>query len=75
MNFPNPWITILSFVYIFILGIGSFLFSRKAVYIYLDLVKNKIFLKTLEPFVGSICFISAFGTGLYILYYFIILIT
>jgi hypothetical protein len=75
MNFPNPWVTILSFVYIFLLGIGSFLFSRNTVKFYLEKFKDKVFLKSLEPIVGSIVFIGSFGSGLFILYQFILLIT
>lgn len=75
MNFPNPWVTILSFIYIFLLGIGSFLFSRKTVEIYLEKFKDKVFSKLLEPIVGSIVFIGSFGFGLFILYQFILLIT
>ncbi|NDB56205.1 hypothetical protein EB155_09670, partial [archaeon] len=61
MNFPNPWVTILSFIYIFLLGIGSFLFSKKSVEIYLEKFKDKVLIKLLEPIVGSIVFISSFG--------------
>ena len=71
MVFPNPWITILSFVYIFLLGIGSFLVSKVIVNNYLDIFKENNFLKSLEPIVGSIGFISSFGGGLLILYYFL----
>ena len=73
MVFPNPWITILSFVYIFLLGIGSFLVSKVIVNNYLDIFKENNFLKSLEPIVGSIGFISSFGGGLLILYYFLTL--
>ena len=73
MVFPNPWITILSFVYIFILGIGSFLVSKVFVNKYLDIFKVNNFLKSLEPIIGSIGFISSFGGGLLILYYFLTL--
>ena len=73
MVFPNPWITILSFVYIFLLGIGSFLVSRVIVSNYLDKFKDNNFLKSLEPIIGSIGFISSFGGGLLILYYFLTL--
>ena len=75
MNFPNPWVTILSFIYIFLLGIGSFLFSKKSVETYLEKFKDKVLIKLLEPIVGSIVFISSFGFGLFILYQFILLIT
>ena len=73
MVFPNPWITILSFVYIFLLGIGSFLVSKVIVNKYLDRIKDNNFLKSLEPIIGSIGFISSFGGGLLILYYFLTL--
>lgn len=73
MVFPNPWITILSFVYIFLLGIGSFIVSKVIVSNYLDLFKDNNFLKSLEPIIGSIGFISSFGGGLLILYYFLTL--
>lgn len=73
MVFPNPWITILSFVYIFLLGIGSFLVSKIIVNNYLDKFKDSNFLKSLEPIIGSIGFISSFGGGLLILYYFLTL--
>lgn len=73
MVFPNPWITILSFVYIFLLGIGSFLVSKVFVNKYLDIFKDNNFLKSLEPIIGSIGFISSFGGGLLILYYFLTL--
>lgn len=73
MVFPNPWITILSFVYIFLLGIGSFLVSRVIVSNYLDRFKDNNLLKSLEPIIGSIGFISSFGGGLLILYYFLTL--
>lgn len=73
MVFPNPWITILSFVYIFLLGIGSFLVSKVFVNKYLNIFKDNNFLKSLEPIIGSIGFISSFGGGLLILYYFLTL--
>ena len=73
MVFPNPWITILSFVYIFLLGIGSFLVSKVIVNKYLDRFKDNNFLKYLEQVIGSIGFISSFGGGLLILYYFLTL--
>lgn len=73
MVFPNPWITILSFVYIFLLGIGSYLVSKVIVSNYLDKFKDNNFFKSLEPIIGSIGFISSFGGGLLILYYFLTL--
>ncbi len=71
MNFPNPWITILSFVYIFFNGFIAFQFSRKIVDIYLEKFNTKFF-KSLEPLIGSLGFIGTFGGGLLILYFFII---
>ena len=67
MNFPNPWITILSFVYIFFNGFIAFQFSRKIVDIYLEKFNTKFF-KSLEPLIGSLGFIGTFGGGLLILY-------
>ena len=63
MNFPNPWITILSFVYIFFNGFIAFQFSRKIVDIYLEKFNTKFF-KSLEPLIGSLGFIGTFGGGL-----------
>ena len=74
MNFPNPWITILSFVYIFFNGFIAFQVSRKVVGIYLDKFNTKFF-KSLEPIIGSLGFIGTFGGGLLVLYFFIINIT
>ena len=71
MNFPSPWITILTFVAIFFSGFFSFLFSRKTVDLYLSKVETK-FLKSLEPLIGSIGFVLSFGLSLLILYFFII---
>jgi hypothetical protein len=71
MNFPSPWITILTFVAIFFSGFFSFMFSKKTVELYLSKVETK-FLKSLEPLIGSIGFVSSFGFSLLILYYFII---
>ena len=71
MNFPNPWITILSFVYIFFNGFIAFQICRKLVEVYLEKFNTKFF-KTLEPIIGSLGFIGSFGGGLLILYYFII---
>ena len=65
MNFPSPWITILTFVAIFFSGFFSFMFSKKTVELYLSKVETK-FLKSLEPLIGTI------GLSLLILYYFII---
>jgi hypothetical protein len=72
MYFPNPWITIFSFVYIFLAGIFGFKFSKKIVEIYLSKINSNKFLKSLEPVVGSIGFIFGFGINLIILYFFII---
>ena len=71
MNFPSPWITILTFVATFFSGFFSFIFSKKTVELYLSKVETK-FLKSLEPLIGSIGFVSSFGLCLLILYYFII---
>ena len=74
MNFPNPWITILSFVYIFFNGFFAFQLSSKIVEVYLEKFNSKFF-KSLEPIIGSLGFIGSFGGGLLILYLFIINIT
>ena len=74
MNFPNPWITILSFVYIFFNGFFAFQISRKIVEVYLEKFNSKFF-KSLEPIIGSSGFIGSFGGGLLILYILIINIT
>tara|TARA_B100000900_G_scaffold375282_1_gene357160 strand:+ start:35 stop:259 length:225 start_codon:yes stop_codon:yes gene_type:complete len=71
MNFPSPWITILTFVAIFFSGFFSFIFSKKTVDLYLDNVETK-FLKSLEPIIGTVGFVSSFGLSLVILYYFIV---
>lgn len=74
MNFPSPWITILTFVAIFFSGFFSFIFSRKTIDLYLKNVETK-FLKSLEPIIGTIGFVSSFGLSLVILYYFIIFVS
>ena len=74
MNFPSPWITILTFVAIFFSGIFSFIFSKKTVDLYLDNVETK-FLKSLEPIIGTVGFVSSFGLSLVILYYFIVFVS
>ena len=74
MNFPSPWITILTFVAIFFSGFFSFIFSKKTVDIYLDNVETK-FLKSLEPIIGTVGFVSSFGLSLVILYYFIVFVS
>ena len=71
MNFPSPWIPILTFVAIFFSGFFSFIFSKKTVDLYLSKAETK-FLKSLEPLIGSIGFVLSFGLSLLILYYFII---
>ena len=71
MNFPSPWITILTFVAIFFSGFFSFIFSKKTVDLYLSKVETK-FLKSLEPLIGTIGFVLSFGLSLLILYFFII---
>lgn len=74
MNFPSPWITILTFVAIFFSGFFSFIFSRKIIDLYLKNVETK-FLKSLEPIIGTIGFVSSFGLSLVILYYLIIFVS
>ena len=74
MNFPNPWISFLSFVYIYINGYVSFRLSKKIVDIYLENFNSKFF-KSIEPIVGILGFVGSFGAGLLILYNFIISIT
>ena len=74
MNFPSPWITILTFVAIFFSGFFSFIFSKKTVDLYLDNVKT-IFLKSIYPIIGTVGFVSSFGLSLVILYYFIVLVS
>ena len=75
MYFPNPWITIFSFVYIFLAGIFGFKFSKKIVELYLSNIKTSKFLKSLEPVVGSIGFIFGFGINLIFLYFFIVYVS
>jgi hypothetical protein len=74
MNFPSPWITILTFVAIFFSGFFSFIFSKKTVDLYLDNVETK-FLKSLEPIIGTVGFVSSFGLSLVILYNFIVFVS
>ncbi|MBA4811894.1 MAG: hypothetical protein H2033_03570 [Candidatus Actinomarinales bacterium] len=74
MNFPSPWITILTFVAIFFSGFFSFIFSKKTVDLYLDNVETK-FLKSLEPIIGTVGFVFSFGLSLVILYYFIVFVS
>jgi len=74
MNFPSPWITILTFVAKFFSGFFSFILSKKTVDLYLDNVETK-FLKSLEPIIGTVGFVSSFGLSLVILYYFIIFVS
>ena len=74
MNFPSPWITILTFVAIFFSGFFSFIFSKKTVDLYLDNVETK-FLKSLEPIIGTVGFVSSFGLSLVMLYYFIVFVS
>jgi hypothetical protein len=74
MNFPNPWISFLSFIYIYVNGYVSFKLSKKIVDFYLENFKSRFF-KSLEPIVGVLGFIGTFGAGLLILYNFIISIT
>jgi hypothetical protein len=74
MNFPSPWITILTFVAIFFSGFFSFIFSKKTVDLYLSNVETK-FLKSLEPIIGTVGFVSSFGLSLVILYFFIVFVS
>jgi hypothetical protein len=74
MNFPSPWITILTFVAIFFSGFFSFIFSKKTVDLYLGNVDTK-FLKSLEPIIGTVGFVSSFGLSLVILYFFIVFVS
>ena len=52
MNFPSPWITILTFVAIFFSGFFSFMFSKKSVELYLSKVETK-FLDTAKTLKGE----------------------
>ena len=74
MNFPSPWITILTFVAIFFSGFFSFIFSKKTVDLYLGNVDTK-FLKSLELIIGTVGFVSSFGLSLVILYFFIVFVS
>ena len=66
MNYVNPWLSLMSFVYFIVAGV-SFSLSKRLVEIYLEKVETK-FLKSLEPIVGSITFCGFFGISLIILY-------
>ncbi len=68
MNFVNPWLSLMSFVYFIVAGFASFSLSKRLVEIYLEKVETK-FLKSLEPIVGTVTFCSSFGMSLIILYY------
>ena len=68
MNFVNPWLSLMSFVYFIVAGVFSFVFSKRLVVFYLEKVETK-FLKSLEPIVGSVGVCSSFGLSLIILYY------
>tara|TARA_B100001996_G_scaffold288394_1_gene228635 strand:+ start:103 stop:255 length:153 start_codon:yes stop_codon:yes gene_type:complete len=50
------------------------MFSKKSVDFYLEKVETK-FLKSLEPIIGTIGFVSSFGLSLVILYYFILFVS
>ena len=68
MNFVNPWLSLMSFVYFIVAGFISFTLSKRIVEIYLEKAETK-FLKSLEPIIGSITFCGSFGLSLIILYY------
>ena len=68
MNFVNPWLSLMSFVYFIVAGVVSFTLSKRIVEIYLEKAETK-FLKSLEPIIGSITFCASFGISLIILYY------
>ena len=72
MVIVNPWITLLSFVYFIVAGLGAFLFSRFIVEKYLEIFKSK-FLKFLEPVVGVSSFSIFFGGALTLLYFLLIM--
>ena len=61
MNFPNPWITLLSFVFIFFNGFISFQASRKIVDIYLENFNSKFFKETVSN--GNIIYLVADWTN------------
>jgi len=48
MNFVNPWLSLMSFVYFIFAGFISFVISKKFVNLYLEKVQTKL-LKSLEP--------------------------
>ncbi len=68
MNFVNPWLSLMSFVYFIFAGFISFVISKKLVDFYLEKVETK-FLKSLEPIIGTVSFCGSFGLSLIILYY------
>ena len=68
MNYVNPWLSLMSFVYFIVAGFISFVLSRKLVEIYLEKIETK-FLKSLEPIIGIVTFCGSFGLSLIILYY------
>ena len=68
MNFVNPWLSLMSFVYFIIAGFASFVLSKRLVEIYLEKVETK-FLKSFEPIIGIVAFCGSFGLSLIILYY------
>ena len=68
MNFVNPWLSLMSFVYFIFAGFISFVASKKLVDFYLEKVEKK-FLKSLEPIIGTVAFCGSFGLSLIILYY------
>ena len=42
MNFVNPWLSLMSFVYFIIAGFASFVLSKRLVEIYLEKVETKL---------------------------------
>ena len=68
MNFVNPWLSIMSFVYFIFAGFISFVISKKLGDLYLEKVETK-FLKSFEPIIGIVAFCGSFGLSLIILYY------
>ena len=68
MNFVNPWLSLMSFVYFIVAGFVSFTLSKRIVEIYLEKAETK-FLKSFEPIIGIVAFCGSFGLSLIILYY------
>ena len=68
MNFVNPWLSIMSFVYFIFAGFISFVISKKLVDLYLEKVETKL-LKSFELIICIVAFCGSFGLSLIILYY------